>query len=92
MSQGAERDDSRRQNRPGGGYRARLERAAETIDGLRAQLEDEVELRDQLVVEALDAGESAIDVKRWSRLSRTRLHQVRVARLVELQELDASTR
>lgn len=87
-NQRTERDDSRGQNRPAGGFRQRLERLSASIDGLRAQLEDEIELRDQLVVEALDAGEAPVDVRRWARLSRTRLHQVQVARLVELQALE----
>jgi hypothetical protein len=71
-----------------GGFEARLERVAETIDLLRAQLEDEVEIRDQLVAEAIDAGERRSDIARWARLSRSRLHQVRLARLVELQEVE----
>lgn len=88
ISQGAERDDSRVRNLPEGGFRERLERLGDSIDALRAQLEDEIELRDQLVADALEERTPVRTVARWARISRTRALQVRVARLVALEGLE----
>jgi hypothetical protein len=83
VDQGAARDDSG----PGQPtYRARLERTAQSVDQLRAALEDETEARDQLILEAIDAGHSRSEVARWSRVGRTRVTQIVAARALELQQ------
>lgn len=72
-------------------FELRARRAGEQVEALRAELEDAIELRDQIVLEAIDAGCSRGEVGRWARVSPTRITQVVLARALKLQE-EASAR
>ena len=54
----------------------RLSRAAEQCQALRAALDDELELRDALIVEALDGSFTFAQVAAMTGLSKARLNQV----------------
>jgi hypothetical protein len=67
-------------NRPNQGpddvWADRLGKVADSIDGHNDALEDELELRDQLIIKASEAGWPRAQVARWARVSPTRVHQV----------------
>lgn len=56
----------------------RLQAAAERIAGFRVDLEDECKLRDRLILEALDGGDSQSQVSRWAKIGETRVRQIMV--------------
>lgn len=54
----------------------RLLAAAHAVGASRANYEDNLELRDRLVVEACDAGYRWQDVAKWAGLSNARVNQI----------------
>jgi hypothetical protein len=59
-----------------GEWEERIGRAAEDCEALRAAYEDELEVRDRLIVDALDAGWTRGKVSRWARLSPARITRI----------------
>jgi hypothetical protein len=43
---------------------------------MRAALDDELEVRDAAIIEAIDAGQVFAEVARWAELSPARLNQI----------------
>lgn len=68
-----------------GSYEDRISRAAGAVGSYLGSYEDEVEIRDALIVEALDAGELRQDVARWAQVSTTRVTQIVARRVAEAQ-------
>ncbi len=54
----------------------RLTATAERIAGLRAELQDECEIRDLQVLEAMDAGWARSQVSIWAKVTTTRVTQI----------------
>jgi hypothetical protein len=57
-----------------------LRKAADICHELRTSYEDELEYRDRIIMEALDAGWPRYEVARWARVSPARITQVIVRR------------
>ncbi len=66
-------------------FQRRLSASADAIEGFQAALEDEVEVRDRLILEAVDHGCPKRAVGRWARISESRVHQVVLRRSLEDQ-------
>lgn len=60
----------------------RLQATAQRISGLRTDLDDETELRDRLILEAIDMGIPQGEVGRWAMLTRTRVRQIMIDQVV----------
>jgi hypothetical protein len=56
----------------------RLQATAERIAGLRTDLDDETELRDRQILEALDMGVAQGQVSRWAKIGETRVRQIMI--------------
>jgi hypothetical protein len=59
-----------------GSIRNRLEATADRIAALRAELEDECETRDRLVLEATDLGWPRGQISSWAKITTTRVTQI----------------
>ncbi len=57
-------------------WERRFAHFAETIEGLTAAREDELEARDLAIVQAIDVGWSRRRVARWAHVSETRVTQI----------------
>jgi hypothetical protein len=66
-----------------GAIERRLRAAGELCDSLRTELEDELEARDRIILEAIDLGWGRSQVARWAKVSNTRITQVIARRAVE---------
>lgn len=58
------------------GFDVRLAEAARTVEGLYGGYEDERENRDQIILEASNAGYSDAQIASWARVSRQRVQQI----------------
>lgn len=58
------------------GIGERLSVSADRIAGLRAELEDECELRDRMVLEAIDQGWPRSQVSLWAKVTANRVTQI----------------
>lgn len=72
--------ESRPKNRPekaaDSAWADRLGKVADDIDAHHDFVEDALQLRDQLIVRAIDAGWPGGQVALWARVSRTRVNQI----------------
>ncbi len=57
-------------------FEARLKAAADGVDAALESWEDEIEARDRIILEAMDAGMHRADVARWAKLTPARVTQV----------------
>ena len=69
MSDGGDHDDE-------GKWRNRLRSAGGHVEACREALGVAIEQRDEIVVDAVDAGISTRDVARWADISQSRVTQV----------------
>jgi hypothetical protein len=58
------------------GFKARLTAAADSVEALRGSYEDELEARDHIVLEAVDAGVTRGQAARWARLDPARITRI----------------
>jgi len=63
--------------------RRRLRAAADACYDLRTSYEEELELRDRIILEAIDQGWPRGEVARWARVSPARITQVIARRVPE---------
>jgi hypothetical protein len=54
----------------------RLEEAARAVKGYKAAHDDEVQVRDEIILEADRAGVPVTLIARWAELSRPRINQI----------------
>lgn len=54
----------------------RLEESSSAVRGYFAQWNDEVEVRDKIILEAVSAGVEILTIARRAQLSDTRIHQI----------------
>ena len=57
-------------------WSVRLGKCADDVDGYQDGLDDSIETRDELIVQAIDLGWSRGKVSRWARVSTTRVTQI----------------
>jgi hypothetical protein len=62
--------------RPAESLQIRLEEAARAVLGYRAELEDEIAVRDKIVLEAAGQSVPVTLIAEWSGLSRPRINQI----------------
>jgi hypothetical protein len=58
----------------------RLEEASRAVVGYKQQHDDEVEVRDAIIIEAVAADVPVVHIAQWSDLSRPRINQIIAAK------------
>lgn len=62
--------------RTAGSMQTRLEEAARAVVGYKAQHDDEIEVRDGIILEAAQQAVPVSQIARWAGLSRPRVNQI----------------
>lgn len=62
--------------RSAGSMQSRLQEAARAVVGYKAQHDDEIEVRDAIILEAAQQAIAVSEIARWAGLSRPRVNQI----------------